>query len=205
MASINIADREWDLIGPTVDDDVNRMINRYGAVAVCDAIKRRTKKQPGRKLDNDQAQLRSTLDEQAKIWLAGGDPFAAPSNYAIAKEYSEKIEGNSGPAIFRRLTRKLAKYRKSWVLERAYFLSFKGYPYQLHIRALEELIQISNEPIWRNFLDFACDRVVEYEAKVGGAPPADTDMYEVEQLAMNPIRGIGPLQFARVRGHITLT
>lgn len=193
MASITIADREWDNVGPSVDDDVRRLLNRYGADALSEALKRQTKKKPGRKLDNDQLALRPVLDKDASVWLAGDDPFAARTDYSIAKEYSEKTRGSFPPSTHRKLMRKLSENRRTWTLERAYHLSKRGHPYQKHLRALEALIDTSDNWIWGILLESAKTKIAEYEAKVGRAPTADMDMQEVEDVAMNPIRGIGLL------------
>lgn len=193
MASIIIADREWDLVGPSVDDDVRRLLSRYGADELKQAIKRQTKKTPGRKHVNDQLALQPFLDESAAMWLAGNDLSFSRTNYAIAKEYSRKIRGNSLESTNRRLLRKLKSDCSLWVLQRAFRLSREGYPYQAHIRTLEKLSEISANPIWRVFLQDSKTSVADYEAKMGHAPPADMDMCELEAVSMRPIRGIGLL------------
>jgi len=194
MASITIAHWEFDLVGPGVDDDVRRTISRYGADAVREAVKRRTKKAPGRKLDDDHLSLRPILDEDATVWLDGGDPFAARTNYAIAKEYCAKIPGISADSNFDRLKRKLAKNRRFWVFERAFALSRQGHPYTQHLRAIEALIECSSQTFWANFLESGKALLADYQAKVGQAPPDEMDMSEVEYVATHPIRGIGLLR-----------
>lgn len=193
MASIKIADREWDLVGPSVDDDVRRLLSRYGEDELKEAIMRQTKKASGRKPDNDKLALQTVIDDEATCWLAGEDPFKGRSNYEIAKDYSIKIKGNSPESTYRRLLRKLKKNRCTWMLERAFSLSREGYPHQLHISALEELSELSANPIWGVFLLHAKTSVADYEAKIRHAPPADMDMCELEAVLMTPIRGIGLL------------
>lgn len=197
MASITIADREWDLIGPAIDDDLRRLLRRYGMDELLQAIKRQTKQMPGRKCDNDQVALKAALEEDASIWLGGGDPRQHRSDYSIAKEYASKLNRYSlESSAHRRLMKKLKARRHEWMLELAVGLSRSGHSHEVHIGVLEAVIQVSRNAWWSKVLENVTAIISEYEAKFGVAPPADLDFLEVTAAANRPLRGIGLLGFS---------
>ena len=84
MASSNIALRslpgappKYDLAGPTIDDDIRRLIGRYGAQTVKEAATRLTKAKRGRKKIPDFAELADVLVEDARADWRIEDALAA--------------------------------------------------------------------------------------------------------------------------------
>jgi hypothetical protein len=176
-----------DLVGPTVDDDIRRAIWRYGAEAVKAAVKEATKAKRGRKREPDWSELREIIESDARDWLAGKDPFAARSNYAIAKEFSERFPGHSVISTHKRIERKLSRGphdRRWFTLVSAENQSRDVGPYHAHLRALEALSQLpdpSYPDLWRSSLDRACATVADYEAREGTPPPHEMTFREVEE------------------------
>lgn len=176
---------KFDLVGPTVDDDIHRIIMRYGAEAVKEAVKRQTKPKRGRKPEKDLPELAEVFEADARDWLNGGDPFASRSIYSIAKGFADRNPGHSHPATMKRIERKLVKRRVLITLATAEGRSRDGYPYATHIRALEALCNADSHPVWSSIRDRAKSSVADYEAKVGEAPPPHLSMKEVEEVARN--------------------
>lgn len=111
LAGLSPDGPKFDLVGPTVDDDIRRIIARYGTEAVKQAVKRVTKPKRGRKPEKDWPELREVIESDARDWLAGGDPFSSRSNYSIAKDFADKNPGHSHPATMKRIERKLVQKR----------------------------------------------------------------------------------------------
>jgi hypothetical protein len=176
---------KFDLVGPTVDHEIRRVISRYGADAVKDAVKRQTKPKRGRRPEMDWPELTEVIELDARELLAGGDPFSTRSNYSIAKGFADKNPGQSHPATMKRIERKLFQKRRNFALAIAQTLSREGYPYAVHIRALEALIEAGAHPVWTMTLDQAKSDIADYEAKKGEPPPAELSMAEVEDAARN--------------------
>jgi hypothetical protein len=173
--------RNFDIVGPTVDDDIRRAIGRHGAQAVKDAIRRRTKKGRGRKSVPDWPEISEILKEDARIWLEGGDPFMARTEYSIAKEYAERCPGHSQVSTHRRMMKKLAAHRIYFTLVQATYLSDDQYPHAAHLRALTELGQIGgHRGIWETRLALAESYIADYACKFG-TPPQNLTMKEIEQ------------------------
>lgn len=178
---------KMDLVGPTVDDDIRRVIWRYGAEAVKNAVKKATKAKLGRKKEPDWPELREIIEADARDWLAGNDPFAARTNYAIAKAFAERTPGQSAVSTHKRIERKLSKgpYDRRWfTLASAEIQSRDAYPFEVHIRALEalsELPESSRPEIWKASLDSARATVADYEAREGKAPAAKMTFREIEE------------------------
>ena len=173
-AFLSGAPPKYDLAGPTVEDDVRRLITRYGAAAVKDAAAKLTKAKRGRKALLDWAELISWMDDDARFWLNGGDPFGARSNYAIAKEYADAHPGHDHASTMQRIERKLRKepYGRRWyVIVRAMIMSENDYPYASHLRALDELSSFDAHPVWNSRADLFRGSVADYRAKWG--EPAD--------------------------------
>ncbi len=178
---------KMDLVGPTVDDDIRRAIGRYGADAVKAAVKEATKAKRGRKREPDWPELRPIIEADARDWLAGRDPFAARSNYAIAKQFSERSPGHSIVSTYKRIERKLSRGphdRRWFTLVTAENLSQKVGSYLAHLRALKalsELPESAHPDIWRFRLDRARATVADYEAREGKAPLAEMTIHEIEE------------------------
>ena len=176
---------KFDMVGPTVEDDVRRNIGRYGPEAVKEAVKRQTKPKLGRKPERDWPELQVAINADAREWLAGGDPFSTRSNYSIAKNFADKNPGHSHPATMKRIERKLAKQRLWRTLVTAENVSREDYPFAVHIRALVALSGTGSNPVWARLRDEAISVLADYKAKKGEAPPADLSMKEVEDAARN--------------------
>ena len=165
---------KYDLVGPTIDDDIRRLIGRYGAQTVKEAATRLTKAKRGRKKIPDLAELADVLVEDARAWLVGRDPFAERTGYAIAKAYADTHPGHDHASTMQRIERKLRhkKHGRRWnVLARAMKLSRDGYPYGSHLRALDELSRFDGHSVWRTIADRLRANVADYSAKWG--EPAD--------------------------------
>lgn len=179
--------RNVDLVGPTVEDDIRRVIAFYGEKAVKQAVRRLTsaKVKRGRKAIDDIKELAGVLEADARIWLEGGDPFAARSNYSIAREYAEQHPGQSRESAFRRVMRKLAKGRKNLTLLVAYGISEAEYPYTAQLKTLKALEE-SGRPggTWNVLLHDAENCLIKYKEKFGSIPDGIT-MNEIELRLQN--------------------
>lgn len=179
---------KWDLVGPTVDDDIRRAIVRYGAKAVREATQRLSKSKRGRKSINDWPELSPIFKQDARIWLEGGDPFEVKSNYAIAKEYALANVGQSVEATHERIERKLGKEphnRRWYILLFAFHLSKADWPYSRHLRALEELAPL--DATFRDLLAYALKDVEIYTDKVGHSPPPDMAINVIRETSNNAL------------------
>lgn len=176
---------KFDLIGPTVDDDIRRIISRYGASAVADALKRQLTPPRGRKPEEDWPELRSVIDADAEDWLSGLDPFSSRSNYSIAKDFADRNPGHSHPGTMKRILRKLAQRRIWMALATAQHISYEKYSHTAHVRALTALCELDSHPAWVKIRDQANLRIAEYEAKLGTPPLPHMSMKEVEDASRN--------------------
>ena len=181
-------DQKMGLIGPDVDDDIRRAITRYGADAVRKAARRLTTRKRGRPLGNDWAFLRDVLTEDAKDWLAGGDPFNTRSNYSIAKDFAERNPGHNSPSTVRRIQRKLTEKPYDRIFRTLIYaenISEENYPHGDHIRALVELIKINDHSAWKLALKNVKSEIADYEAVVGELPPEHFSIKQVTNAAHN--------------------
>ena len=192
IAELLINGPQYDLIGPTVEHDIRRVISRYGADAVKQAVKNVTRPKRGRKPERDWPELREVINADAREWLAGGDPFVTRTNYSIARDFSLKKPGQSPSSAHKRIERKLAKapYDRRWfMLVTAENISRDGFPHEQHIRALEALAELNREAggdTWRKSLELARQTIADYTAKMGESPSAEVSMKEIEEVARNP-------------------
>lgn len=172
--------RRLDLIGPTVDNDIRRAVSRYGAKAVREAVQRLVKLKRGQKGIPDWPEISEILKEDARLWLEGGDPFTARSEYSIAKEHSERYPGQSQESTHRRMMKKLAEHRIYYTLVHATYLSEEEFSYLIHHRALTELAKIEGHgDLWVRRLELAGSDLADYESKFG-APSKNLTMKEIE-------------------------
>lgn len=178
---------KYDLVGPTVDDDVRRIIARWGAEAVKASVKEQTKPKRGRKPEKDWPLLWPYIERDAREWLAGGDPFSKWSDYSIAKDYADANPGQSHPATMKRIIGRLKTSRKSFTIIEAHRLSREGYPFAAHLRALEEMAKLNRHPVWAGEYARARQVIADYRSKYGAMPPDKLSMFEVEFEARKPL------------------
>ena len=172
-----------DLASPTVEDDIDRAIRRYGADAVKAAVKELTKPKRGRSKIPDMKRLADAIKRDAREWLEGGDPLAARSNYSIAKEYADANPGHSHPATMMRIQRKLGKkpHDRQWfMLVTAMGMSRDSGPYGAHIRALEALVMLDSGSAWSDMLEHHRRDIDRYRENKGSLSDSLT-MREIEE------------------------
>lgn len=181
----NAANQVLDLVGPEVDDDVRRLIGRYGPEAVKAAVGRQTRRKPGMKLKGDWLVLDRFLKSDAKRWLEGGDPFKEQTDFSIAKWFAENHRDRNVEleSTLRRIKRKLSKDRRYYTLVEAFWLSRDDCSHQMHLKALNELCSASrSNKSWRAAFVAAEGILSDYRAKFGD-PPANMTMRELEAAA----------------------
>jgi hypothetical protein len=202
LASFTAHLPKMDLVGPTVDDDIQRAIYRYGSEAVQSATKRLTAKKRGRPKINDFRELAPIIEEEANIWLQGDDPFSARSNYAIAKEYADQNPGHNHAATMQRLEKKLGRKRhgrKWYVLATALNRAEADYPYAQYIRCLEALSSLDSSEIWSWLIERAQAIVRDYTDKFG-EPAHDLTFEQIKEEAKKPINALAPYSTGHGRG-----
>ena len=180
---------ELGLVGPTVNDDVYRAITRYGAEAVKEAVAEATKAKRGRKSTMNWKNIRSLIEEDAALWLDGGDPFSARSNYSIQKYYADNFPGQSHPATMKMVERHLRENRDWMTYATAELLSRDGYPYTAHIAALKALGECMGYSEYVSH-EYATGKVAKYEGRYGSAPRPEMSMAEIEEELRKPERPV---------------
>lgn len=171
---------DFDISGPVVDDDIRRLIGRYGAENVKGAIKRQTAGKRGPIPKVDWSGLRNVLREDASRWLAGEDPFCARSNRSIARRFAEDHPGQSPEATYRRIMGKLSKGRRYYTLVEAEWLSQREYAYTENFRAIRGLIAFGvRRRMWEEFLSLREASLSDYKTKFG-EPPASITMQDLQ-------------------------
>lgn len=169
----------FDIVGPQVEDDVRRLIRRYGVEEVRQAVRIETAKKRGRKTVSDWSELLGILREDARIWLDGGDPFTARSNRSIARDFANKRPGHSRDATRDRIMRKLRERRRYFTLVEAERLSETDYPYAKNLRTIAALRETGmRRDIWEHLLRIREGSLADYRAKFG-EPPASMTMHEL--------------------------
>jgi hypothetical protein len=173
----------WDLVGPTVEDDLRRLVTRYGAAAVKEATKRVIRAKRGPKTIPDWRELEDVIEADARLWLAGDDPMKQQTNYAIAKKFAERNPGQSAVSTHQRVERKLGQKpfgRFYHIMVKAEALSRSDFTWSHNVRALEALASLQTHRVWDGLLRSACNDISDYTAKWG--PPApDLTMSQVEE------------------------
>ena len=172
-----------DLIGPDVDADIRRTINRYGEEAVKKTVKRLTTAKRGRPADPDWKWLQPTIELDARDWLIGQAPEKNRSSYGIANDFADKGQGQSRHADYTRVYDKLLKKRRLMYLSLAVEMSRNDYPHKTHLKALDELEQVL--PNSRSLADISRTVVREYKFRSGKLPPAKMSITEVQIAVMN--------------------
>jgi hypothetical protein len=176
-------------VGPTVTDDVRRLISRYGSESVKQAIKQLTKPKRGRKPEKDWLLLAPYLKQDVADWLDGRDPIELRSHYAVANAVAADHPGHNQTATAARVMRKLSAKRRWMFLASALSDSETASPYNTHLRTLSELSQFDD--VWSRLLDYA-ERDVERFREIHGEPAAEMTMEEIKRRSQNvltPFRG----------------
>lgn len=188
-----------DYVGPTVDDDIRRIIGRYGESAVKDAVKRLTARRKGRPLLKDWNELKPHIQACADRWIAGEeDPFNTPTNYAIAKEIADKGEPHNHPATMQRIQRKLREERgrKWFTLVDAYQRGGDNLTFKTYMRTIDELCRIDPKGHWNWLAERAVGLLTDYLGKHDELPD-DITFAEVEAGARKTMNA--PTSYANSR------
>lgn len=194
------------IVGPTVDDDIRRAIDRYGAEQVELALKRLTKQRAGRKTIADMTELSTVFEEDARSWLEGNDPFLSRTNYAIARDLAGDLKGHPRAAAIDRVERKLRTepFGRKWrALAAAFRISYSEYPFALHMKALLELAKIDPEWVWDKRLEDIKLLLSAHEYRTGAQPDAKLSMKQIEEvveLTVGALSVVSEPQQQKVRG-----
>ncbi|WP_288459308.1 hypothetical protein [uncultured Sphingomonas sp.] len=176
--------------GRTLDDELRSLVTRYGADAVREAAKKATAKKRGRRPERDWPLLRPWLDQDVEDWLAERDPFAARSNYLIAKEYAAKHPGHNPIATAERIERKLREKRRWMLFAVALGRTDKGWPISVYLKACEGLIEEGGSRDWSFLLDRPRGVLARYEERFGNDATA-LSLDEMEEALRQPLPTLG--------------
>lgn len=165
---------------------MRRLIRRYGAEAAQIALKSQTAGRSGRPHEKDWLLLADIIREDARDWLAGGDPFKTRRSAAIARNFADEHPGQSRASTISRIKQKLSRSRRYVTFCEAERLARAEYPYGQYLRALNALIDTGKfAPLWaeQSYCTLAC--IAEYTAKFGEPSPAMT-IQQLEADAAKP-------------------
>jgi hypothetical protein len=177
----------FDIAGPNVDDDIRRLVWRYGAKKVQEAIKRQSAPKRGRRPEGDWSELDGILREDARLWLQGGNPLKERSNRSIARDFAKKTAGHSSDATRDRIMRKLRERRRYYTLVEAERLSETEFPYAENLRTIAALRETgTRRDLWERLLRFREGSLADYRSKFG-EPPVSMTMQELVTEAAKPI------------------
>lgn len=171
------------MVGPTVEDDLQRAIARYGVDEVKKALKALTRQRAGRKKITDHEELRPIFERDARIWLEGGNPFAEQSDYAIARDKALLLTGHRRAAAIDRVERKLGAecFGREWfTFVAALQISYSEFSYTHYLESLAALAEIDPDWIWSVRLQDAAQLVTRYEASIGARLPDSHTMKQVD-------------------------
>lgn len=167
---------------------MRRLIGRYSAGEVKEAIKRQTARSRGPIPIADWPELTDILQQDARRWLEGGAPIAARSNRSIALDFAKKRPGHSFASTRDRLMKKLRERRRYYTLVEAEWLSQNKYPYTENLRAIKALIEAGIlRDTWGRLLLLREGSLADYRAKFG-EPDASMTMHELALTAAKPIK-----------------
>lgn len=169
-----------DLLGPTVTRELRKAIKEHGVLSVQMVVKEIGKIRRGRKPAPDWDLLAPFLERDIEEWLQGGNPFKDHSNYSISQAFAAKHVGHSPSGTAKRILGKLKNKdsRKVRVLLHAWHRSLRAYPYNVHLKSLEELSLIQPDGPWELLLDEYRLFLAEYAAQ-HGSPPESRTMQEI--------------------------
>lgn len=198
----------WVQVPTTVNDEVRRLIWRFGADAVKRAIKEETKTKRGPKKKPDWKELREVVEADARDWLEGRDPFKLRTNHAIAKMFAESRPGHSAISTFDRIKRKLriGPYNRRWyILVTAEGMSRDTYPHAAYLRTLEALSKLPDaNDVWGSMLEMARASIADYERLKGEAPAPTLSIGEIKEAvleARQPLNALFPRIGSGNRAH----
>lgn len=172
--------------GRPLDDELRSLVARYGADAVREAAKKATVKKRGRRPEKDWPLLRPWLDQDVEDWLAERDPFAARSNYLIAKEYAAEHPGHNPIATAERIERKLREKRRWMLFAVAEGRTRKGWPFSVNLRACEGMIEEGKPNDWSFMLNHPRGVLARYEERFG-KPDASLSLDEMDEALRQPL------------------
>lgn len=175
-----------DFVGPTVDDDMRRLIRRYGVEAAQVALKSQSAGKPGRPHEKDWLLLADIIREDVRDWLAGGDPFQTRRSAAIARDFADEHPGQSRDSTISRIKLKLSRSRRYVTFCEAERLARTEYPYGQYLRALNALIDTGKSTrLWAEQNSCTLASIAEYTAKFG-EPTPDMTIQQLEAEAAKP-------------------
>jgi hypothetical protein len=155
-----------------LDQEIRRLIAVHGAEAVKREVKAATRPRRGRKQEKDGPLLHPFLEQDARDWLEGRDPFALRSQKSIARQVATENPGHSFDSTMRRLERKLASNRRRFMLYAALDISRREYPFAAYLRTVEELATVSD--LWRRTRELEGQILARYVEVYGEPDPAMT-------------------------------
>ena len=155
-----------------LEQEIRRLIAVHGAAAVKAEVKAATRPRRGRKQEKDWPLLYPFLQQDARDWLEGRDPFALRSQKSIAREVATQNPGHSFDSTMRRLERKLASSRSRFMLYAALEISRREYPFASYLRTVDELANASDR--WRRTRELEGQILARYVEVYGEPDPAMT-------------------------------
>ena len=177
----------FDLVGPTADDDMRRLIRRYGEDAARTALKRQTARRLGRPHEKDWQLIADIVRQDALAWLNGCDPFKARTSASIARDLAHRHQGQSYDSTVKRIKHKLARSRRYVTFSEAAMLAHRDFPYPDYMRAVEALIANGKHlDLWEMQRARALDSVAEFTIKYGAPSPA-ASMKQIEIEVAQPL------------------
>ena len=103
--------RNADPLGPTADDAIKRVLQRYGREKTLAAVKAQTSLRAGRKKLPDWDDLDTIIQSDARRWLRTGTLDGRRKNTPIANEIANRAEPHKRDTIKRRIMGLLSKER----------------------------------------------------------------------------------------------
>ena len=165
---------------------MRRLIRRYGVEAARIALKIQTAGKPGRPRENDWLLLAGIIQEDARYWLAGGDPFKVRPSAAMARDFADEHPGQSRDSTIARIKLKLSRSRRYVTFCEAERLARAESTYGHYLRVLSAIMDTGKYvKLWTEQRRRTLADIAEYTAKFG-EPFPDMTMQEVEAEAAKP-------------------
>ncbi|MEY5007221.1 MAG: hypothetical protein RL764_537 [Pseudomonadota bacterium] len=156
---------------------IARLSSKFGQAAVLKAVEGTKRRKMGRPSEQDWKELHQSMLADARLYLRGGDPLAEKSNYAIAKELSERKPGHSQDSTVRRLLRKLSGKRLKYVRINALLIAAAEHPLSVYLNLLSELRNLDPQStIWQRYEAATEEVLAAYKDVFGVAPPVDASL-----------------------------